>query len=275
MRVPLPQPWGLCLLPLLLLLPPQTPRAGEGRARGRAGRAGPLLGKEPTKHDPNFPGAGASPCAASLSLITTSPSSLAGASGKHLSPCLRVPVPLSPWLPPLSGSAPFSGVQSSPRVSCPSYSQSLSPHFCVPPTDSYRSLLYHFTCVSAPAPGTPAFWVSGWLGPQQYLSYNNLRAQAEPCGAWIWETQVSWYWEKETTDLRYKQKLFLIALSVLEKRGEAPTPGPEGGGALGVRGCGRGPAHLCGGPQVPTPCRACWAVSWALTTSRCQWPSLP
>lgn len=64
--------------------------------------------------------------------------------------------------------------------------------------------------------------MSGWLGPQQYLSYNNLRAQAEPCGAWVWENQVSWYWEKETTDLRQKQKLFLEAFTVLEKSGEAP-----------------------------------------------------
>ncbi|EPY89114.1 reticulocalbin-3 precursor [Camelus ferus] len=55
--------------------------------------------------------------------------------------------------------------------------------------ESHRSLLYHFTAVSNPASGTPAFWVSGWLGPQQYLSYNNLRAQAEPYGAWVWESQ--------------------------------------------------------------------------------------
>nr|KAF6409813.1 Fc fragment of IgG receptor and transporter [Rousettus aegyptiacus] len=115
MRMPRPQPWGLCVLPLLLLLPPQTPRA-----------------------------------------------------------------------------------------------------------DGNRSLLYHLTCVSSPAPGTPAFWVSGWLGPQQYLSYNNLRGQAEPYGAWVWESPVSWYWEKETTDLRQKQKLFLEALSVL-KKGEPPS----------------------------------------------------
>nr|KAF6409810.1 Fc fragment of IgG receptor and transporter [Rousettus aegyptiacus] len=122
MRMPRPQPWGLCVLPLLLLLPPQTPRA-----------------------------------------------------------------------------------------------------------DGNRSLLYHLTCVSSPAPGTPAFWVSGWLGPQQYLSYNNLRGQAEPYGAWVWESPVSWYWEKETTDLRQKQKLFLEALSVLKKGGEISIPEPEGG----------------------------------------------
>ncbi|XP_032983825.1 IgG receptor FcRn large subunit p51 isoform X1 [Rhinolophus ferrumequinum] len=91
--------------------------------------------------------------------------------------------------------------------------------------DSHRSLLYHFTSVSFPAPGTPAFWVSGWLGPQQYLSYNNLRAQAEPYGAWVWENQVSWYWEKETTDLRNKQKLFLEALTVLEEGGSYTLQG--------------------------------------------------
>lgn len=79
------------------------------------------------------------------------------------------------------------------------------------------SLLYHLTAVSPAAPGAPAFWVSGWLGPQQYLSYNNLRPQAEPYGAWAWEHQVSWYWEKETTDLRIKEKLFLDALTVLDK----------------------------------------------------------
>ncbi|GAB5581772.1 IgG receptor FcRn large subunit p51 isoform X2 [Prionailurus iriomotensis] len=85
--------------------------------------------------------------------------------------------------------------------------------------ESHLSLLYHLTAVSSPAPGTPAFWVSGWLGPQQYLSYNNLRAQAEPCGAWVWENQVSWYWEKETTDLRNKQELFLEALKALGEGG--------------------------------------------------------
>uniref|UniRef100_A0A8C4L4T3 Fc fragment of IgG receptor and transporter n=1 Tax=Equus asinus asinus TaxID=83772 RepID=A0A8C4L4T3_EQUAS len=87
------------------------------------------------------------------------------------------------------------------------------------PAESRPSLLYHFTAVSSPAPGAPAFWVSGWLGPQQYLSYNNLRAQAEPCGAWVWENQVSWYWEKETTDLRKKEKLFLDAFQVLTEEG--------------------------------------------------------
>ncbi|XP_062946620.1 IgG receptor FcRn large subunit p51 isoform X2 [Cynocephalus volans] len=83
-------------------------------------------------------------------------------------------------------------------------------------SENHLSLLYHVTAVSSPAQGTPAFWVSGWLGPQQYLSYSNLRAEAEPYGAWVWENQVSWYWEKETTDLRNKEKLFLEALRVLE-----------------------------------------------------------
>uniref|UniRef100_A0A8C3VYC5 IgG receptor FcRn large subunit p51 n=1 Tax=Catagonus wagneri TaxID=51154 RepID=A0A8C3VYC5_9CETA len=103
-----------------------------------------------------------------------------------------------------------------------------------PRADNHRSLLYHLTAVSAPASGTPAFWVSGWLGPQQYLSYDNLRAQAEPCGAWVWESQMPWYWEKETTDLRNKQKLFLEALKALGD-GEPPSmrlkarPGTEPG----------------------------------------------
>ncbi|XP_059007993.1 IgG receptor FcRn large subunit p51 isoform X2 [Mustela lutreola] len=88
--------------------------------------------------------------------------------------------------------------------------------------ESNLSLLYHLTAVSSPAPGAPAFWVSGWLGPQQYLSYNNLRTEAEPCGAWVWENQVSWYWEKETTDLRSKQELFLEGLKALGK-GEPPS----------------------------------------------------
>ncbi|XP_059939581.1 IgG receptor FcRn large subunit p51 isoform X2 [Mesoplodon densirostris] len=102
--------------------------------------------------------------------------------------------------------------------------------------ESHRSLLYHFTAVSAPASGTPAFWVSGWLGPQQYLSYNNLRAEAEPYGAWVWESQVSWYWEKETTDLRYKEKLFLEALQVLGEGGPYTLQG--------LLGCELGPDNV-------------------------------
>ncbi|XP_048186083.1 IgG receptor FcRn large subunit p51 isoform X2 [Perognathus longimembris pacificus] len=81
--------------------------------------------------------------------------------------------------------------------------------------ESRLSLLYHLTAVTNPAPHAPAFWASGWLGPQQYLSYSSLRPMAEPCGAWTWENQVPWYWEKETTDLRSKEKLFKDALRAL------------------------------------------------------------
>ncbi|XP_049757716.1 IgG receptor FcRn large subunit p51 isoform X2 [Elephas maximus indicus] len=106
--------------------------------------------------------------------------------------------------------------------------------------DSHLSLLYHLTAVSSPTPGTPAFWVSGWLGPQQYLSYSNLRAEAEPCGAWVWENQVPWYWEKETTDLRNKEKLFLEALKVVG--GKDPLT------LQGLLGCELGPGNI----SVPT-----------------------
>ncbi|XP_058136582.2 IgG receptor FcRn large subunit p51 isoform X2 [Dasypus novemcinctus] len=107
-------------------------------------------------------------------------------------------------------------------------------------SDSRLALLYHVTAVTAPAPGTPAFWVSGWLGPQQYLSYTSLRAQAEPCGAWVWETQVSWYWEKETMDLRKKEKLFLQALQALGDGGPYTLQG--------LLGCELGPDNA----SVPT-----------------------
>lgn len=99
--------------------------------------------------------------------------------------------------------------------------------------DGHRSLLYRLTAVSSPAPGSPAFWATGWLGPQQYLRYSDLRGQAEPFGAWIWESQLPWYWEKETADLRIKQALFLEAFTVL-----------EGGGSYilqGLLGCEMGP----------------------------------
>uniref|UniRef100_A0A250XZE3 IgG receptor FcRn large subunit p51 n=1 Tax=Castor canadensis TaxID=51338 RepID=A0A250XZE3_CASCN len=102
------------------------------------------------------------------------------------------------------------------------------------------SLLYHLTAVSSPAPGTPAFWASGWLGPQQYLTYSNLRPVAEPCGAWIWENQVAWYWEKETTDLKSKENLFQEALKVL--KGEGPYT------LQGLLGCELGPDNT----SVPT-----------------------
>jgi hypothetical protein len=78
-------------------------------------------------------------------------------------------------------------------------------------------LMYHLTAVSNPSTGLPSFWATGWLGPQQYLTYNSLRQEADPCGAWMWENQVSWYWEKETTDLKSKEQLFLEALKTLEK----------------------------------------------------------
>lgn len=233
--MPRPQPWGLCVLPLLLLLPPQTPRAGEGRPAGRRAGRGRPLGKEHTKHNPYFPRAALPPSPRVHALLSRSPPPL-GVSGKHLFPCLQVPVPLSLRLPPLSGSVPFFwGGVLSPSILSLLHPVSVlcvpscSLHLCVSPADGNRSLLYHLTCVSSPAPGTPAFWVSGWLGPQQYLSYNNLRGQAEPYGAWVWESPVSWYWEKETTDLRQKQKLFLEALSVLKKGGEISIPEPEGG----------------------------------------------
>lgn len=102
--------------------------------------------------------------------------------------------------------------------------------------ESQLSLLYHITAVSSPGPGTPAFWVSGWLGSQQYLSYKSTRAEAEPYGAWVWESQVSWYWEKETADLREKQKLFLEAFEALSKESEAQDPESEGGDSYTLQG---------------------------------------
>nr|XP_044990354.1 IgG receptor FcRn large subunit p51 isoform X2 [Jaculus jaculus] len=108
-----------------------------------------------------------------------------------------------------------------------------------PGCQNHLSLLYHLTAVSSPAQGSPAFWVTGWLGPQQYLSYSSLRTEAEPCGAWVWEDQVPWYWEKETVDLRNKEKLFLGALEALK----------GGSGTLqGLLGCSLGP----GNTSVPT-----------------------
>ncbi|XP_023562410.1 IgG receptor FcRn large subunit p51 isoform X2 [Octodon degus] len=107
--------------------------------------------------------------------------------------------------------------------------------------ENHLSLLYHLTAVSSPAPGSPTFWVSGWLGPQQYLSYSSLRREAEPCGAWVWENQVSWYWEKETVDLQNKESLFLDALKALEG-----TPGSYT--LQGLLGCELGPDNA----SVPT-----------------------
>lgn len=128
---------------------------------------------------------------------------------------------------------------------------------------SHLSLLYHITAITDPHGGTPSFFVSGWLGPQQYLSYSNKRSEAEPYGAWIWENQVSWYWEKETVDLKNKQKLFLEALEVLG----------EGSYTLqGLLGCELGPDNA----SVPTakfalngedfmsfdPKQGSWAGEW-------------
>lgn len=83
-------------------------------------------------------------------------------------------------------------------------------------TETRPPLLYHLTAVSHPSKGAPSFWATGWLGPQQYLSYSSLRPEAEPCGAWVWEDQVAWYWDKETVDLRSKEQLFLEAVRTLE-----------------------------------------------------------
>ncbi|XP_005084790.1 IgG receptor FcRn large subunit p51 [Mesocricetus auratus] len=100
--------------------------------------------------------------------------------------------------------------------------------------DTRPPLLYHLTAVSNPSKGSPSFWATGWLGPQQYLSYDSLRQEAQPCGAWVWENQVSWYWEKETVDLRSKQELFLKALGALETQ----ISGQEGDFTLqGLLGC--------------------------------------
>ncbi|XP_008843291.1 IgG receptor FcRn large subunit p51 isoform X2 [Nannospalax galili] len=103
-------------------------------------------------------------------------------------------------------------------------------------TEIRPPLMYHLTAVSNPPQGTPAFWVTGWLGTQQYLSYSSTRPQADPWGAWVWETQMAWYWEKETADLRDKEQLFLEALEALE--GEARAHGKEGDFTMqGLLGC--------------------------------------
>nr|XP_038965515.1 IgG receptor FcRn large subunit p51 isoform X4 [Rattus norvegicus] len=99
--------------------------------------------------------------------------------------------------------------------------------------------MYHLAAVSDLSTGLPSFWATGWLGAQQYLTYNNLRQEADPCGAWIWENQVSWYWEKETTDLKSKEQLFLEAIRTLENQiNEPPSmrlkarPGNSGSSVL-------------------------------------------
>lgn len=103
-------------------------------------------------------------------------------------------------------------------------------------TEIRLPLLYHLTAVSNPPQGTPAFWVTGWLGPQQYLSYSSIRPQANAWGAWMWESQMAWYWEKETVDLRNKEHLFLEALEALE--GQGRDQGKKGNLTLqGLLGC--------------------------------------
>ena len=226
--------------------------------------------------NPRFPArAGGLPSRTHFVWFPTIFSPSGGLSGKHLSPSSWDSLPNPP---PRQGLAPQSGVGVFSLPGCLSH-LGPPPHLLSSPAENYRSLQYHFTAVSAPAAGTPAFWVSGWLGPQQYLSYNNLRAQAEPYGAWVWESQVSWYWEKETMDLRNQETLFLEALQALGE-GETGTSwagslysGSEGGGDGGT--LLPGPLIRVWAPQAPSPCRACWAASWALTISRCRWPSLP
>uniref|UniRef100_A0A5F9CH64 IgG receptor FcRn large subunit p51 n=1 Tax=Oryctolagus cuniculus TaxID=9986 RepID=A0A5F9CH64_RABIT len=97
---------------------------------------------------------------------------------------------------------------------------------------SHLSLLYHITAVTDPHGGTPSFF-------------------------------VSWYWEKETVDLKNKQQLFLEALEVLG----------EGSYTLqGLLGCELGPDNA----SVPTakfalngedfmsfdPKQGSWAGEW-------------
>lgn len=109
MRIPRPQPWGLCLLPLLLLLPPQTLRAGEGRSAGRRAGWGRPWEKSGRSKNPNFPRASTSSFAAFLRFVITF-SSFARCAWE-------APVPLSLRPPPLSGSVPsFWGGVRSPSV---------------------------------------------------------------------------------------------------------------------------------------------------------------
>lgn len=269
MRLPRPQPWGLGLFLVLL---PGALSAGEGLP---GTREVPASGKWAKSEIPRS--SRGTSFSAAFRLDSHDLFSLWRSVWKTPVPFFLGPAPTTlPPTPPGSGPSVWGGVFSLPG--CLSH-LGPPPHLLSSPAENHRSLQYHFTAVSAPAAGTPAFWVSGWLGPQQYLSYNNLRAQAEPYGAWVWESQVSWYWEKETTDLRNQEKLFLQALQVLGE-GEMGTswagsldPGSEGGGDGGPP----APRLLIRvwAPQAPSPCRACWAASWALIMSRCRWPSLP
>ncbi|XP_074075823.1 IgG receptor FcRn large subunit p51 [Macrotis lagotis] len=73
------------------------------------------------------------------------------------------------------------------------------------------SMSYQLTAVSAAPPGTPKFWATGWLGPQLFLTYTS-GGTAEPWGAWRWETQESWFWERETWYLKTQERLLQEAL---------------------------------------------------------------
>ncbi|XP_007492725.1 IgG receptor FcRn large subunit p51 isoform X1 [Monodelphis domestica] len=73
------------------------------------------------------------------------------------------------------------------------------------------SLFYQLTAVAAAPPGTPSFWASGWLGPQLFLTYSS-GGSAEPWGAWRWEHQEAWFWEKETWYLKTQERLLQEAL---------------------------------------------------------------
>ncbi|XP_043846962.1 IgG receptor FcRn large subunit p51 [Dromiciops gliroides] len=80
------------------------------------------------------------------------------------------------------------------------------------------SLLYQLTAVSVAPQGTPRFWASGWLGPQLFLTYSS-GGNAEPWGAWRWESQESWFWEKETWYLKTQERLLREALRLSKNQG--------------------------------------------------------
>ncbi|XP_020858998.1 IgG receptor FcRn large subunit p51 isoform X2 [Phascolarctos cinereus] len=80
------------------------------------------------------------------------------------------------------------------------------------------SLFYQLTAVSVAPQGTPKFWASGWLGPQLFLTYNS-GGNAEPWGAWRWEPQEPWFWEKETWYLKTQERLLQEALRLSKKQG--------------------------------------------------------
>lgn len=220
-------------------LPPQLGRAAWGAPGSCPGRCDScsaccLLGRseqvresgEPGRRVPGFPVPSLS---VGLPSAGTGPGPTVPLPAGH-SRSLWVSVSLSLCPPSLFG--PLSPLQTSATSLSVSLAKCPPPPWLSslfsPPTHagSHLSLLYHITAVSSPDQGTPNFWVSGWLGPQQYLSYSSRRNEAEPYGAWIWEDQVSWYWEKETMDLRSKQQLFLQALSLLGQ-GEAVPPGDQ------------------------------------------------